>query len=77
VIAVRAKEEAMGRQYIRDENGEVQTDSEGRRQFWSDNDGDSKPETNQTTYSESNKIGVGNTKNDSTYNPSTGQWNKK
>lgn len=51
---------------------------EGTNLFWSDKDGDSKPDTQQTVYKESHKIGVGATEvKDVIYNPSTGEFEKK
>ena len=66
----------MTRNYIRDEHGNIVKNSEGERQFWSNKDGDSRPDTKQTTYSEHKGILGGSTKNKATYNPSTGKYNK-
>ena len=65
----------MARKYIKDSDGHHVTNSKGERQFYSELDGDTHPETKQTTYSESKSIWGGATKNDSTYNPSTGHFN--
>ncbi len=51
---------------------------EGTNLFWSDKDGDSKPETKQTVYGESHKIGVGAKEvKGVVFNPSTGKLEKK
>ena len=67
----------MSRHTIRDDHGNAAKGSGGGSLFWSDKDGDSNPDTNQTVYEESHKIGVGSTKADVTYNPSEGTFNKK
>ena len=64
----------MSRHPIPDENGEP-TD-----RFWSDSDGDSNPENDQTVYEEA-KDPIGsllgeNTKVDERYDPSTGEYRK-
>jgi hypothetical protein len=67
----------MGRPYITDDKGEPVRDSDGNKQFHSDNDGDSKPDTKQTTYTDRGGLfGGGTTKNGSTYNPKEGKYNK-
>jgi hypothetical protein len=65
----------MARQYIKDADGNDVKNSRGERQFYSEWDGDTKPDTKQTTYSESNSIWGGSTKNDATYNRTTGNFN--
>jgi hypothetical protein len=67
----------MTRHYIKDENGKDQKDSEGRRTFWSDSDGDWDPDHSQTVYHEI-EYGGGNKKDNTvTYDPSKGKFNKK
>ena len=70
----------MSRVYIRDEDGNARTNADGERLFYSTDDGDSQPETSQTVYAESKSVWgdvFGDcTKVESTYNPSTGRFNK-
>lgn len=68
----------MSRVYIKDENGDVRTNSDGEALFYSTDDGDSNPDTEQTVYAKENSIwGDINgdcSKTDSTFNPSTGRF---
>jgi hypothetical protein len=58
--------------HIKDSDGNYVRNAKGERQAYSTCDGDSHPDTKQTTYSVSNSLWGGSTKNDATYNPSTG-----
>ncbi len=75
-MPVRVRRPYMTRHYIKDDDGNDVRDSDGNKQFWSDNDGDSKPDTDQTTYTDRGGLfGGGTSKNESTYDPSTGRFN--
>ncbi len=63
----------MTRHYIKDSDGKDARNSSGERLFWSDSDGDWDRD-HQTVYRE-HKSG-GNSKTDSSYNPSTGKFSK-
>ncbi len=64
----------MSREYIKDEKGNDRRTSDGERLFYSTGDGDSDPETNQTVYKEDNGSPWFNSKTDSKYDPSTGEF---
>jgi len=66
----------MARNYIKDSNGNDVKNTNNERLFWSDSDGDSKPATSQTVYQEHKGFFGGSSKVDSTYNPTTGKFNK-
>jgi len=66
----------MPREYITDKDGNVITNSDGEKLFYSKDDGDCRPDTEQTVYRESNNYWKDSHKVDSTYNPTEGKFNK-
>jgi hypothetical protein len=66
----------MSRTYLTDENGDARTNSDGQPLFTSDSDGDFHPDTEQTVYADHKNFWGDTTKVDSTFNPSTGKFNK-
>ncbi len=64
------------REYIKDENGDYVKSEHGHRQFYSTEDGDSHPNSEQKVYVEfDTPLGKANSKTDRTYNPSEGKFN--
>lgn len=65
----------MANKYITDSNGDYVKTANGEKLFYSDSDGDSRPDTEQTVYREHNTLFGGSTKIDRTYNPSKQKFN--
>jgi hypothetical protein len=65
-----------GREFIKDAEGNDVKNAEGERLFYSTEDGDRHPDTEQKVYSEDKSAWGGSTKTDTTYNPSKGEFNK-
>lgn len=66
----------MAKNYIKNSDGSYKKNANGERLFWSDSDGDSRPDTHQTVYREHKGVAGGDSKTNSTYNPSKKKFNK-
>lgn len=66
------------REYIKDKKGECVRDEHGDRLFYSTEDGDSHPESEQKVYREfDTPLGKANSLTDRTYNPSQRQVQRR